>query len=80
LTAKTGNVAVNVGTGIDTSIAQLAEILIAAAGVDVTPIFNPRDVLVSRRAADTARAEAVLGFRPTIAVRDGMAALIRDGQ
>ena len=78
LEADQDNVVVNVGTGIDTSIADLAHILIDAVGVDVEPIFNPRKVLVSRRAADTTRAKEVLGFEPTIDVRTGMTNLIRN--
>jgi UDP-glucose 4-epimerase len=77
LEAERSNLPVNIGTGIDTSIADLARILIDAVGADVEPIFNPRDVLVSRRAADTARAREVLGFEHTISVRDGMTDLIR---
>jgi UDP-glucose 4-epimerase len=42
----------------------------------VKPIFNPRDVLVARRAADVQRAKDVLGFEHSIAVNDGMRALI----
>ncbi|MGV8978019.1 MAG: NAD-dependent epimerase/dehydratase family protein [Cellulomonas sp.] len=79
LDSTQANMPINIGTGIDTSIAELARILIEAVGSDVEPIFNPRDVLVSRRAADTTRARDVLGFEPTIAVRDGMADLIRIG-
>ena len=41
------NVPINIGTGIDTTVAELARILIDAVGVDVEPKFNPRDVLVS---------------------------------
>jgi UDP-glucose 4-epimerase len=77
--SEQANVPVNVGTGIDTTIADLARILIDAVGADVEPIFNPRDVLVSRRAADVTRAKEVLGFEPTISVEDGMAELIRIG-
>lgn len=79
LEAEKANVPVNIGTGLDTSIADLARILIDAVGADVEPIFNPRDVLVSRRAADTQRAKEILGFEPTIAVRDGMSDLIKNG-
>jgi len=79
LESEQANVPVNIGTGIDTSIADLARILIDAVGADVEPQFNPRDVLVSRRAADTRRAKEILGFEPTIAVRDGMTDLIRNG-
>ncbi|RLP87479.1 MULTISPECIES: NAD-dependent epimerase/dehydratase family protein [unclassified Micromonospora] len=77
LESEQGNVPVNIGTGIDTSVATLAEILIKAVGVDVEPQFSPREVLVSRRAADITRAREVLGWEPTIAVEDGMTDLIK---
>lgn len=79
LEAEQSGMPVNIGTGIDTTVAELARILIDAVGADVEPVFNPRDVLVSRRAADTTRAREVLGFEPTIAVLDGMRDLIRTG-
>jgi UDP-glucose 4-epimerase len=79
LESEQANMPVNIGTGIDTTIADLARILIDAVGADVEPVFNPRDVLVSRRAADVQRAKEVLGFEHTIAVRDGMTDLIRNG-
>ncbi len=79
LEAERGNLPVNVGTGIDTSVADLARILIEAVGVDVEPQFNPRDVLVSRRAADITRAKELLGWSPTIEVKDGMIDLVRNG-
>jgi UDP-glucose 4-epimerase len=77
LESERANLPVNVGTGIDTSIATLADILIKAVGLDVQPQFNPRDVLVSRRAADITRAREVLGWEPTIAVEAGMIDLIK---
>jgi UDP-glucose 4-epimerase len=78
LGAEKDNVPVNIGTGIDTSVAALAKILIDAVGANVEPQFNPRDVLVSRRAADITRAKEVLGWEPTIPVEQGMAELVRD--
>ncbi len=75
--SEKGNVPINVGTGIDTSVADLARILIDAVGVDVEPQFNPRDVLVSRRAADIQRAKDVIGFEYSIPVDEGMTELIR---
>lgn len=77
LESERDNLPVNIGTGIDTSVAALAKILIEAVGVDVEPQFNPRDVLVSRRCADIARAREVLGWEPSIAVQDGMFDLVR---
>lgn len=76
--AERSNLAINVGTGIQTSVADLAALLIDAVGSDVKPIFNPRDVLVTRRAADIARAAEVLGWAPTISVRDGMFELVKE--
>lgn len=77
LESEQSNFPVNIGTGIDTTIAQLADILIEAVGADVEPIFNDRDVIASRRAADITRAREKLGFEPTIEVRQGMIDLIR---
>ncbi|GAA1330918.1 NAD-dependent epimerase/dehydratase family protein [Saccharothrix algeriensis] len=77
LESEQANLPINIGTGVDTSVAQLAKILIDAVGVDVEPQFNPRDVLVSRRAADITRAREVLGWEPTITVEQGMAELVR---
>lgn len=74
--SERANVPVNIGTGVDTSIATLAKILIDAVGVHVEPQFNPRDVLVTRRAADITRAREILGWEPTITVEEGMAALV----
>ncbi|CAN7372145.1 MULTISPECIES: NAD-dependent epimerase/dehydratase family protein [Microbacterium] len=78
LTSEKANVPVNVGTGIDTTVADLARILIAAVGADVEPQFNPRPVLVSRRAADTTRAKDVLGFEAEIDVVSGMTRLVQN--
>jgi UDP-glucose 4-epimerase len=71
------NLPINLGTGIDTTVAELARTLISAVGVDVEPQFNPREVLVSRRAADITRAREVLGWEPTISVETGMKELIQ---
>lgn len=79
LDCASDNVPVNIGTGIDTTVAELARILIDAVGVDVEPQFSGRDVIASRRAADVTRAREVLGFEATISVRDGMTELIRGG-
>lgn len=77
LESERDNLPVNVGTGVDTSIAELARILISAVGADVEPQFNPRDVLVARRAADTARALEILGFEAAIEVEAGMTSLVK---
>jgi UDP-glucose 4-epimerase len=67
----------NVGTGIDTTIAQLARWLVAATGRDLAPQFRPRPTLVTRRAADVSRIRAELGWEPSVAVEPGLQALAR---
>lgn len=79
LESTTANRAINIGTGVETSVADLARILIDAAGVQVVPIFSERKVLVSRRAADIKLAEELLGWKPSISVSDGMSDLVRRG-
>jgi len=74
--ADRANVPINIGTGIDTTVAHLARTLISAVGIDVEPLFNPRDVLVSRRAADTTRAREILGWEPMIDLATGMKDLV----
>jgi UDP-glucose 4-epimerase len=74
--AARADVPVNIGTGTDTTVADLARTLIGAVGLDVEPLFHPRDVLVSRRAADTTRAREVLGWEPTIDLATGMKDLV----
>lgn len=76
LESERADLPVNIGTGVDTSIATLAKILIDAVGVDLKPEFGRRPVLVSRRAAEITRAREILGWRPEISVEDGMRALV----
>ena len=68
----------NIGTGKQTSVAGLANIIIKALGKDVEPQFRDRDVLVSRRQADTAKAEKLLGFTSQVNVEDGMARVAKE--
>jgi UDP-glucose 4-epimerase len=66
----------NVGTGVQTTIADLAERLIRAAGEDFQPVFRPREVLVTRREASIDRIRDVLGWMPQIGLDEGMASLL----
>src|SRR5206468_579513 len=49
------NEAFNVGTGVPTSVRELAQILIEALGAKVEPEFSGRPTWVTRRQADTRR-------------------------
>ena len=66
----------NVGTGKQTTIAELADLLIRRLGVDLLPEFSPREVLVTRREASIDRIVEVLGWRPTVDVEQGLAGIV----
>jgi UDP-glucose 4-epimerase len=66
----------NVGTGEQTTVAELAGHLIQALGVDVTPQFRPREVLVNQREASIERVREVLGWEPAIGITQGLATVI----
>ncbi len=67
----------NVGSGVQTSVAELARLLIGAVGLDVEPEFSPRKVLVSRREADISRAAATIGWKPGITVAEGIREIVQ---
>jgi len=73
---STGNIC-NVGTGVQTSVAELARILIDLVGVDVEPEFRPRNVLVARREADIRRAAETIGWKPEIKVHEGLEEIVQ---
>ena len=70
----------NVGTGVETSVAELARLLIAAVGTETDPEFRPRPVIVTRRAADVSRAAERLDWRPTVGVKEGIEEIVRDAR
>jgi UDP-glucose 4-epimerase len=72
------NQAYNVGTGVSTTIAQLADIIIKSLGKDIKPVFVPREVLVTKRKADTTKAEKLLGFTAHVKVEDGLAMVAKE--
>jgi dTDP-L-rhamnose 4-epimerase len=74
--AATGH-AVNLGTGHQTTVAQVAEVISAGLGLEIEPeIANQyRAGDIRHCVADTSRARELLGFESCVAFEDGMAAL-----
>ena len=65
--------AINIGTGVETSVNRLFSVLAAAAGVTAEPIYAParpgeqgRSVIAARRAARE------LGWHPAVTLEDGL--------
>lgn len=71
-----GNVC-NIGTARETSVAELARMIIEEVGVDIEPEFRPRPVLVSRRVASIDNARQALGWEPLVSVREGVAEIVQ---
>jgi UDP-glucose 4-epimerase len=66
---------VNIGTGVETSVTAIADALRAAAGSETAPIHGPARPGEQRRSClDPAQAERSLGWRPSVRLRDGLAA------
>jgi nucleoside-diphosphate-sugar epimerase len=69
---------VNVASGKETSLAELATLLLEAMGSDLDPEHGPerRVNAVPRRLASTTRAERLLGFRAAIGLQEGLRRLV----
>ena len=64
---------VNVGTGRETSVLELLELVGEVTGRRLEPSFEPpRPGDVRRSAADIARAREVLGWSPRVGLREGL--------
>lgn len=63
----------NIGTGVETSVKQLADLLIELTGYDKKPILEPKDVnLVKKRRCSTEKCEKLIGFKAKVTVREGV--------
>jgi UDP-glucose 4-epimerase len=63
----------NVGTGRETSVLELVEILREISGREFEPVFEPeRPGEVQRIAIDPSRARAELGWEPHVELREGL--------
>ncbi|MGE0216918.1 NAD-dependent epimerase/dehydratase family protein [Mycolicibacterium sp.] len=63
----------NIGTGVETSTRQLHSVIAGAVGAADEPEFHPPRLGDLRRSRlDFGRAEAVLGWRPRVALADGV--------
>jgi UDP-glucose 4-epimerase len=68
----------NVASGTETSLNELAASLLRVMGSDLQPEYGPERKVnpVSRRLADTTKAEQLLGFRSRVELEEGLARLV----
>jgi UDP-glucose 4-epimerase len=65
---------INIGSGTPTSINALTKTMLEVAGSDAAPAYGPADWTAgSSRVADASKAHRLLGWRPTVSLRDGLA-------
>lgn len=64
---------INVGSGTETSVRELANLVLQAAGSHAEVVDNPRnDAGVSRMCADLTLARQKLGYRPRLSLAEGL--------
>ncbi|MEZ0108692.1 UDP-glucose 4-epimerase [Catenulispora sp. EB89] len=68
----------NIACGVETSLNDLAKTLLEVMGSDLPVEYGPPRAVngVTRRLADTSRAEARLGFKAEMGLREGLADLV----
>jgi UDP-glucose 4-epimerase len=69
---------INVSSGTETSLKELAESLGRVMGVTLPPEYGPARTVnsVSRRLADVSKAERLLGFRTQVSLEEGLRRLV----
>jgi UDP-glucose 4-epimerase len=78
LRSELGDEVFNVASGTETSLNQLAQALLRVMGSNLAPEYGPERSVnpVSRRLADTTKAEELLGFRASVDLDEGLRRLV----
>lgn len=78
LQSEVGDEVFNVGSGTETSLNDLAAALLKVMGSDLRPEYGPERSVnpVSRRLADTTKADRLLGFRAQVGLEEGLSRLV----
>ncbi len=79
LRSHIGDDVFNVASGAETSLNELAAALLKVMGSDLKPEYGPERKVnpVSRRLADTKKAERLLGFRAEVSLEKGLTRLVQ---
>ena len=69
----------NIATGTETSLTELAAVLGRIMGVDRAPVYGPvrKATPVFRRQADVSKAERQIGFKAKVPLEDGLRELVK---
>jgi len=71
---------INVGSGVETTVNSLADVLIALFGSrDIKPVYaEPKAGDIRRSCADLSKAERLLGYEPEKSLMEGLTMLLRE--
>lgn len=73
LKSDTSNEFFNIGTGVETSVLELAELVMRVKDFGMAPVYEVHDQnLVKRRRCATGKAEALIGFRAATPLESGI--------
>jgi UDP-glucose 4-epimerase len=71
------DVNLNVGTGIQTTIKELVDVLLEETGGEIEPEYRPDEqMFVTHRVGSTERAEELIGFKAQLRYREGLRSVI----
>jgi UDP-glucose 4-epimerase len=76
LKADATDVGLNIGTGVQTTVAELVERLLELTGSDLEPEYRDEQMFVKNRVGSTENAERLLGFRAQIGLDEGLLSTI----
>lgn len=68
----------NIGTGISTTLSEIAGMILENFGINKNASFIKKKVICKRRQADMKKAESLLEFRPKVNLKEGLNKLIND--
>jgi UDP-glucose 4-epimerase len=68
----------NIGSGVSTTISELAQIIIDVMEMDIKAISSGRKSIVAHRRADITKAKQLLGFESQVPLRDGIKEIVED--
>jgi UDP-glucose 4-epimerase len=77
LKSEAGDVCLNVGMGVKTTINELVHLLLELTGSRVEPEYRPQETtLVTHRVGSTELAERLLGFRASVPLGEGLRSVV----
>jgi UDP-glucose 4-epimerase len=77
LTSDATDASFNVGTGEQTTIRELVDLLLELTGSDVEPTYEPQaQMFVTNRVGSTEQAERLLDFRASVSLDEGLRSVV----